>query len=206
MPKSSISLFTEFKGHLNFLDYTRKKMEKLFSEGRIVRRDIDQVYCGLYIDSITSFERKIENLFFGLLVRRLSHPSSDVIPRINLISDMIAQDIVLSGEKRYLDWFPYRYTKKRAEAYFKQGKPFSSLSSSDINMIEELLMIRNYISHRSNHSEKIFLGKVIGTLPVPPREKKPAGYLRGIKRITPSQTRFEYYMIEMADILRKLVA
>jgi hypothetical protein len=50
-------------------------MEKLFSKGAIVRRDIERVYEGLYLDTITSLENLIERLFLGLLTRRLFHNS-----------------------------------------------------------------------------------------------------------------------------------
>lgn len=204
MSRSSIILFSQFNGHLNSLNFTRKKMEKLFIEKQLVRRDIEQVYSGLFIDSITAFERNIENLFFGLLVKRLVHPSVSIVPRINVISDKIAQEVV-NGNKKYLDWLPYETTKSRANTFFKNGAPFSSLLSADTSTIEEIMAIRNYLVHKSTHSRKQFINKVIGSLSVQPREKTPAGFLRGIKHITPThQTRLEYYMIEMADIIKKL--
>jgi len=43
-------------------------METLLGKGIIVRRDIEQIYNGLYLDAVCSFERFIEGLFIGLLV------------------------------------------------------------------------------------------------------------------------------------------
>ena len=50
--------------------------------GTIVRRDIEQIYKGLYLETVCSFERFLEDLFLGLLVGRITHPSSSVVPRV----------------------------------------------------------------------------------------------------------------------------
>lgn len=76
--------FNSFVIHLNNLEKTRKKMESLLLKRIVVRRDIEQVYEGLYMSSITSFENWIEDLFIGLLVGRLKHYSSSVAPRVFL--------------------------------------------------------------------------------------------------------------------------
>ncbi len=70
MARPAMSLANKFIGHLNHLEKTRTKMEKLLTTGAVVRRDIEQVYAGLYLEAITSLERLIENLFIGLLVGR----------------------------------------------------------------------------------------------------------------------------------------
>jgi hypothetical protein len=66
-----MSLVNDLVAHLKSLEWTRTKMERLLSEGAIVRRDIEKVYKGLYLDAITSFEGLVEELFLGLLVGRL---------------------------------------------------------------------------------------------------------------------------------------
>jgi len=114
----------KFISHLNNLDKTRRKMEALLKGGVIVRRDIEQVYEGLFISSTTSLENWIENLFIGLIVGRIEHPSSLVVPRVSIKSDRIAREVTFGG-RSYLDWLPYnKYTVKRAEAFFRKGLPF----------------------------------------------------------------------------------
>jgi hypothetical protein len=87
MAKPAISLAHKFIGHLNYLEKTRAKMEKLLTTGAIVRSDIEQVYAGLYLEAITSLERLIENLFIGLLVGRIAPSSSEIVPRVSFKSD-----------------------------------------------------------------------------------------------------------------------
>ena len=72
MPRSATTLSNRFAGHLRFLNMTRNKMERLLSTNDIVTRDINQVYAGLYLDAVASFERLIEELFIGLASGRLT--------------------------------------------------------------------------------------------------------------------------------------
>jgi hypothetical protein len=194
----------KFIGHLNNLDKTRRKMEALLKRGVIVRRDIEQVYEGLFISSTTSLENWIENVFIGLIVGRIEHPSSLVVPRVSIKSDHIAREVTFGG-RSYLDWLPYKkYTVKRAEAFFRNGLPFTNLDKRDIKQLELLFTVRNAIAHKSSYSIALFEREVIGSIPLTQQERKPAGFLRSVFRITPSQTRYENLITEMVSIVKKL--
>ncbi len=140
-------------------------------------------------------------------VGRLKHCSSSVVPRVFFKSDQVAREVIFS-DRNYVDWLPYRLTQKRANAFFRNGMPFTCLNKPenkpDLKKLEKLLYIRNIIAHKSSYSRKKFEDKVIGSSPVPLLERTPAGYLRGIFRITPSQTRYENLINEMASIAKKL--
>jgi hypothetical protein len=167
----------QFIGHLKYIEPTRTRMENLMYDNKIVRRDIEQIYQGLYLEAVCSFERFIENLFIGLLVNRLKHPSSDIVPRITFKSQVVARDVILGGNK-YVDWLPYQHTIQRAKAFFRNGLPFTSLNSSEKQVIEQIGYVRNAIAHKSTYAMKIFEEKVIGTIPLPPRDRSPAAFLR----------------------------
>lgn len=195
--------FNSFVSHLNNLEKTRKKTESLLLKRIVVRRDIEQVYEGLYMGAITSFENWIEDLFIGLLVGRLQHCSSLVAPRVSFKSGRVAREIIFS-DRNYVDWLPYRYTEKRATAFFRNGSPFTCLNRTDFKKLEIISCIRNAIAHKSAYSKNKFEDEVIGSSPVTQQERTPSGYLRGIFRITPSQTRYENLINEMASIAKKL--
>lgn len=199
MSRPSHSLANELIGHLRNIEKTRAKMETLFSSGAIVRRDIEQVYAGLYMNAITSLEHVIENLFIGLLVGSLTARTTAIVPRVTFRSNSVARDVVFGGQN-YVDWFPYDRTVKRAKAFFRAGMPFTSLTSSDKHILERLLYIRNAIAHPSSHAKHMFEEKVIGTLPLTTREKTPMGFLRSPFRIAPYQTRYETVISEMVYI------
>ena len=202
MARNAPLLASELVGHLRRLDSTRRKLEGLFTAGNIKRHDIEQVYVGLYLDAIVSFERFVEELFLGYLSGRIL-TSAQVHPRVTFASNMVARDIVLSG-KSYVDWFPYDHTIKRSNAFFRAGMPFTILDKADKNLIDSLMKIRNAMAHKSSHSIKIFEKDILGSLSLTGKERTPPGYLRSIFRTSPDQTRYENLIIEMAVIAQKL--
>lgn len=218
MSKSPDTLSTELISHYKYINYTRKKMELLYTKKMIVRRDIEQVYTGLFLDTCTSFEMFIEALFLDLLVEnKLDVKSSYVSPKVFFKSRKIAQEIVF-GTQKYLDWFPYHLTEKRAEAFFRKGRPFTSINrdadkkqadiknKQDKRTIEHVFIIRNAIAHNSDYSIKRFENELINNVTLPPREHTPSGFLRGKFRASPPQTRFEYFTLEISSIATKLCA
>src|SRR5688572_26488899 len=129
MAKPAQELSTSLTSHLANIEKTRKRTEELFVNGDLVRRDIEIVYSGLYMEAITSFERFIEELFMSLLCNRVAHSSKRVKTRVTFESiDLVRAMLV--GERSYIDWLPYHYTIKRAKAYFKNGLPFIGLDKN----------------------------------------------------------------------------
>jgi hypothetical protein len=203
MPRPASALAEDLVGHYKYLEKTRTKMERLFNSSALVRRDIEQVYAGLYLNAVTSFEQFLESLFIGLLAERISPSLDTVVPRVTFRSDRVARDVVHSG-RNYVDWLPYSYTEQRAKVFFRGGRPFSLLTPDEKRTIERIMYTRNSIAHQSKYSQMVFESKVLGSLPLAPRERTPTGFLRSRFRTAPVQTRYELYVTEMAAIARKL--
>jgi hypothetical protein len=204
MARSSKYIANEFIGHLKYLEITRSKMEQLFNKRYIVRRDIEQVYEGLYIDAITSFESFIEKLFIGIMVGNIVHDYSKVIPRMKFSSYIVARD-VLYGGRNYVDWFPYeRFAEKRARSFFRNGWPFTCLEKSNKSDLERIMTIRNALAHKSAHAISRFKNDIIALRPLLPIERTPAGYLRSKFRINPIQTQYENIIITLSEIAIEL--
>lgn len=203
MATPATRLANDFVSHLNGLDQTRRKVESLFGGGALVRRDIQQVYAGLYLDAVTSFENLIEKLFIGLLAGNVTSTNAAVVPRVTFGSSIVTREIVFGG-RNYVDWLPFDFTEKRAKAFFRNGMPFTSLVKSDKGEIDRFLAVRNAIAHRSTHSQHVFEQKVVGSTPTTQREKTPAGYLRSVFRVSPTQTRYESLVGDMATVAQKL--
>jgi hypothetical protein len=115
----------------------------------------------------------------------------------------VADEVVFAGQ-RYIDWVPYFKTTDRAKIYFKDGKPFSTLTKFQDTMLTELHQVRNALAHRSDHSLDVFTRKVVGSTPLLPHERKPAGFLRSVLVVNPRQTRLQNYLFEMLSIARDL--
>jgi hypothetical protein len=203
LPTFAIQYANRFISHLSYVEPTRSKMESYISQNSIVRRDIELIYMGLYLEAVCSFERFVEEIFIGLLVGRISHSSPDVVARVHFRSDIIAREVVLNGN-RYVDWLPYEHTESRAKAYFRNGKPFTLLNPVEKHTLEDICCIRNAIAHRSVYATRRFEKNIIGTLPLLSVEKTPSGFLRSRFRIFPIQTRYENYVNQLASISMKL--
>jgi len=202
MAKSTATLSNDFRTRLHSLEFTRKKLDILFSSGSITRRDIEQVYQGLFLESVAAFESFIEELFLGLVTGQVNPRSTRTSPKVIFASRSTAMPIVFAG--RYYDWLPYNRTSDRAEHFFKNGHPFSVLLSSDINKTDEFRLIRNAIAHKSDYAKKLFEKSVIGPTALAPRERRVGAYLVGRFRSSPPQTRYENLIIDMAEIFEKI--
>ena len=203
MPKPVSSFVDDLSKHLRYIEQTRSKTERLFQKEDLVRRDLELVYAGLYLDAITSFEHFIEDLFMKVLVGKATHPSRLVVPTIAFKSPTICQNIVYGG-RSYVNWFPYEQTQERAEMFFQDGLPFTALDDSDKNSMKQMLCIRNAIAHKSKHALNRFEQEVISGLPLLSQEKKPVGYLRSNYTTSPPETRYESIIFNIVQIARKL--
>lgn len=196
------SLFRKFDGFLRSIEGTRRRMEAA-PPGSARRKDIETVYEGLFLATVARFEVFLENLFFGLLVRRISGKSCGASPRISVSNDNVARSIVLR-DKKYLDWLPYGRTEQLAKDFLHSGRPFTLLDGIDKGTLTSLLIVRNAIAHQSRHARREFKVKVLGNAPLPPRERTPAGFLRSQFRISPPQTRLELYVQQVRRVAYKI--
>ena len=188
--------------HLAALERTRTRLKRLTAADHIARRDIEQVYAGLFIGAVTSFERFLEDLFLGLLVRSLI-PGAGVRPRADFHSYRVARDIIL-GNRSYVDWLPYQWTEDRANAFFTRGRPFSGLTTQQRNSLKHCVTLRNALAHRSDHARQQFERELLGGAPLPLNERTPAGFLRSVFRVNPTQTRFQNLTSELHTIATSL--
>jgi hypothetical protein len=200
MPPAALKAFIL---SLDNLDYTRKRMERLYVEKKIALRDLHSVYEALFLRAVTGFEVFLEELFFSILEQKTTYSSSRVALRMTASSRGALRDILLQGDK-YLTWIPFDNTEKRANLYLRDGRPFSDLSGGDKSIIKTITTIRNAIAHHSSHAKAEFERKVIGSQLLLRGEKKPAGFLRSQVRTAPALNRFQVYSTELARIARAL--
>jgi len=127
MAKGALALSNDFKTRLHSLECTRKKINELFTINQITRRDAEQVYQGLFLEAVAAFERYIEELFLGLLTKKIKPKSSKTVARVFFTSRIIAMPVVFNGS--YYDWLPYGKTTKRAK-HFLEWPPLRLLAKA----------------------------------------------------------------------------
>lgn len=188
------------------LESSRKKIELLAGNGYLSNTATSHVYDGLFLNAHVAFEGYLEDLFIGLLVdgKGLQSSRSDIVPRLVVRSFSVAREILIGPGRRYIDWLPYDQTIKRAKLHFRGGRPFADLGTDDVDHLLRCNTIRNAIAHRSRFSLNKFEKIVIAGLPLPSHERSPSGYLRGLFRISPAQTRYEIYIARLLNIAQKL--
>lgn len=186
------------------LERTRAKMEILYRQSKVARRDVEHIYGAVFLTAFASFEGMIEELFLRMLARRVSIPAK-VRPKTTFRSSGVARDIVFGG-RHYVDWVPYERTTERAELFFSGGRPFSNLDQNERRIIHAACIVRNAIAHQGRHARQQFNAHIVSRYTLAPRERTPAGFLRSLHSSAPNITRYEELVSELAVLARKLVA
>jgi hypothetical protein len=164
-------------GRLSETEKTRLKIEALYGEGLIARRDAERVYEGLFMRSITTLEDFFEELFHLAVLGQSGHPHARVSPRVEFKSRIILNKFVL-GANEYVDWLPYKKVEERARVFLRGGRPFTEISDGQRSQVAEWCRVRNAIAHPGDPAKSIFREKVIGERALLRHEKTPAGFLR----------------------------
>ncbi len=203
MAKASSHLAKDYVKHIDALDRLRRKQEALHQDGQLSRRDVEQIYEALYLRCITSFEALIEELFVSLLCGAVG-ARADIRPRIQVGSKQVARDVI-RGQRKWVDWLPFDRTIEMAEAFFRGGRPFSSMSGDDRAFLDQSVCIRNAIAHQSRHALNVFNRQVVAHHSLAPRDRKVCAFLRTTFTISPiPETRYEYYATRLARIATEL--
>lgn len=178
-----------------------RRLESLHREGQLSERDVTRAYEGAFLSYYTGLERHLEKLFMGLLMSRLTVTGRPPRSLVQTASDVTAYRIV-AGDRSFADWLPFHHTKKRARKWLSGGRPFDRLSKSDIQVLEQMRIVRNAIAHKSSYSNRLFRREFVDGLGLPPSQRTPAGYLRG--QHAAGQTRLEYFMAYGVNVMDRL--
>jgi hypothetical protein len=202
VPRPSHKLSEVYVSQLRRFDRARANVESLLLSGHVSPDDASLFYEGIFLRTVTTLEGLLEDLFVGLLAGSIT-PSRTVHARVTFRSHRVAREVMLSG-RAYVDWLPYHHTEKRAEAFFRGGLPFCNLDKNDKKQLDQIIVIRNAVAHQSRTALRKFENEVIGTTPLLPAERTPAGYLRSVFRTAPAQTRYEDIANTCATLARKV--
>ena len=203
MRDDTVDVAKAFVDHLTDLESTRSKMENLLAVYTVTVLDIEQVYAGLFMEVITSFEYLVESLFVGLLSGRFDPNVTGVVPLV-VFNDKTLVVPFIQGRNRFTSWMPYDDTEQRAKLFFAKGVPFTKLTDQEKRTLTHCHLIRNAIAHKSAHARCRFVRQVLPGQSLIPGERTPTGYLRSIFRGSPSQRRYEDLVHAMASIATKL--
>jgi hypothetical protein len=214
MSNKKDEILQKFLRHMESLEKTRNKMECLFNTKKINKRDIEQVYKGLFLDMVSGFESIIESSFIYFLIEDQKLKIKKIKPVVRFKNISSAKRVIFNNNS-WIDWLPYDKTIKMASIYFLNSYPFSTFGFMDSTLdkididntkkiLTEISIIRNAIAHQSSHSRKIFKKSIEG-YHLLPQQKNPVGFLRSNFRITPTQNRFQNFELEIASLVNRFV-
>jgi hypothetical protein len=165
------------------------------------------MYEILFLGGFTTFEAFLEEVFLDLLVARRGRADHSLaIPRVTVKAVPIARELVFGLGRKYADWLPFERTVDRARMFFRGGRPFATVGVGQRELVDKAHVIRNAIAHQSRYSGEQFEKKIIAGTSLPPRERKPGGYLRGLVSGAPPLTRFENYTTALLTLAKELTA
>ena len=203
MREEAIGIAERFADHLKDLESTRSKMETLLAENTVMILDIEQVYAGLFMEIMTSFESLVEHLFVGLLSGTFDPDATGAVPLIDFKNKTLVVPLI-QGRSRFVSWMPYGDTEERANLFFTKGLPFTKLTNKEKQTLTHCHLIRNAIAHKSDHAQNQFVNQVLTNQSLMPRERTPTGYLRSIFRGSPSQRRYQDFAYTIASVATRL--
>jgi hypothetical protein len=188
-----------YQATLRHADSTRVRSEQLHSKGMLLERDLHAVYEGLFLRSVVGFENLLEQVFYAVLTSKVAIKGwqSKIKGSPNSLKACLIED------RDYLDWLPIKRTVDRANIYLRSGRPFTFIDDGEKSQLAQVVAIRNAIAHPSDSALEKFRRQVIGNTPLPPRERKPAAFLRGFAR--PNVRRYEIYVQCLGKIANRFV-
>lgn len=109
-----------------------------------------------FLRAFLSWEQFLEETFIlyllGMVPPRGSSPQRYASP----LTLEIAQNLVVPEDRSYVKWTTVSNITKRAQRFFKDGKPFAPALTGLSNAFTEMQIIRNAIAHQSTSAQDRF--------------------------------------------------
>jgi hypothetical protein len=174
------------------------RIDALLSSGRIAVSECDLLYESVLLNAVARFEgllnQLLEEFVCGAASRSTGH--------FRLLAPRSRDNFrrVLTAGKPYVDLMPIGRCVDVASRYLNDGKPFSEISSADKNILDNIVLIRNAIAHRSDSAIKKFRTSVSGVTSLPSARRFPGPYLRHVYRAHPVATWNTLYLDTLETI------
>ncbi len=177
------------------------RQKTLASNGHVGKRDIYQILESSFLSSFLSFENFLEEILIDNMLMDKG-PDSKVRSLVRVKNRKHAKLILLNG-RSYFQPLPYkRNLVETASVFLKDGRPFTSATDAEIQIIEKARHIRNHIAHRSAETERKYRRQVLSQVTLPHSSLQP-GYLLN-SRFSITRSYFEHYVSELLGIAIRL--
>ena len=153
-----------------------------------------------FLKAFLAWENFLEETFVLYLVGR-KPPGAPAPTRYAFPpSYAVASEWVVPEGRHYASWTVAADVSRRAERFFRQGRPFSTTLRANQNALDEARILRNAIAHSSASTQQKFENLVRQKLGSLPANLNVGAFLgRTVPRSSPPQSFFDFYVdrIEM---------
>jgi hypothetical protein len=115
--------------------------------------------------------------------------------------------LAVLGDRNYTDWYKWDQLKDRAKKYFVDGKPYTDALHGRKLLFEEMIILRNALSHSSEHSHEKFKQLVRSKLSgAYPPNLTVGGFLSmTTPGSSPPETFLDYYMDNLSLVAALII-
>jgi hypothetical protein len=171
------------------------RVEKQWDRGGVLKiTDVELVYASSFISVCSLWESLLERALVEVVCGRDSviHPGTRLVEFRNR---SCFRRILLHPNRDYLSVSTIKKVQELASLYVRGGLPFSEVSETSKQHVQQAIWIRNAIAHQNTDSEamRVFKEKVPGVDALPAVKRKPGPFLRHRFRTSPDQRRLELY-------------
>lgn len=165
--------------------------------------DVRLIYEASFVTIVAQFELLLEELFVEMLcgAAPIRRPKCRLVqPRNRAVFRAIYKQ-----NKQYASFLPYQNVKGLAKSYLHEGRPFTLVPDSDVELLLQAVRVRNAIAHRGPKATTEFRKMVPGVDSLPPSHRFPGPFLMSEFRANPVQKRIQLYVTAFLRVGRQLL-
>lgn len=158
-----------------------------------------------FLQAFLAWEAFLEESFILYLLGK--KPPKGNPPRRHVIPSTrkIVGKLIAEG-RDYADWSAATNVIKRADRFFREGKPYAQVLKAHQNMFDEISAIRNAIAHSSAHSQEKFKNLTRNKLGIYPSNLTVGGFLAmTVPSSSPPESFLEFYLSKIRFAAQRIV-
>lgn len=158
-----------------------------------------------FLRSFLAWEVFLEESFVLFLLGKRAPKARPANRKVVPRSRTVAMQL-MKGERDWADWTVPSTVLHRAERFFDQGEPFSSVLKDQQSKLEDIKCIRNALAHSSSYSREKFENLVRRELKTLPVGLTVGGFLSmAVPASSPPMSFLEYYIIHLRVAADRIV-
>lgn len=197
-------LATAYQARLRRLAGATDRVDTAFNARSVSKTDLDLLYESTFLAAVAEFEATLEEM----LVEAVCGARPKHSGRYALLKpkSRAAFRSIMLHNRAFNEMLPYPRALDLAALYLNDRGPFAAVSSTDRLTIQESVLIRNAIAHRSGSALQKFRRDVQWVSRLPANRQRPGPFLRQILRRAPIQTRHDAYFAGLASAVGSIAA